>query len=57
MELCASYAPACKVGDVIIPSGGVRMEGTSDCFLPKEFPAVPDYTVFHHMEQAARQSG
>jgi uridine phosphorylase len=32
-------------GELIIPTGAIRMEGTSKEYLPAEFPAVPDFTV------------
>ncbi len=32
-------------GDTIIPTGAIRMEGTSREYLPIEFPAVPDYRI------------
>lgn len=54
---CASSSLVSKIGDVIIPRGAVRMEGTGDYFLPREFPAVPNYQLFRYLEQAASQSG
>lgn len=54
---CASASPKSKIGDVIIPSGAARMEGVGEHFMPIEFPAVPDYGIFRHLEQAARESG
>jgi len=54
---CASASPESRTGDVIIPRGAVRMEGTGEYYLPPEFPAVPDYDVFCHVEAAARRSG
>lgn len=54
---CASTSPRSRIGDVIIPRGAVRMEGTGENFLPMEFPAMPDYSVFCCMKAAARQCG
>lgn len=54
---CASASPVSRAGDVIIPSGAVRMEGVGEHFLPLEFPAVPSYQIFCHLERAARESG
>jgi uridine phosphorylase len=54
---CASTSPRSRIGDVIIPKGAVRMEGTGDHYLPVEFPAVPDYVLFRALERAARNSG
>lgn len=54
---CASTAPCSRIGDVIVPKGAVRMEGTGDHYLPIEFPALPDYVLFRALEQAARRGG
>jgi len=54
---CASTSPKSRIGDVIIPSGAVRMEGATVHFLPLEFPAVPDYRVFSHLKSAAERLG
>lgn len=50
---CASTSPKCGIGDVIIPNGAVRMEGTGDHYLPLEFPAVPDFEMVKALEEAA----
>lgn len=52
---CASTSPKVKVGDVIIPNGAVRMEGTGLHYLPEEFPAIPDYEMLKELEAAARK--
>jgi uridine phosphorylase len=54
---CASTSPLSHIGDVIVPKGAVRMEGTGDHYLPMEFPAVPDYVLFRALERAAKNSG
>lgn len=54
---CASTAEQVKIGTVVIPKGAVRMEGTGSHYLPVEFPAVPDYTSFKALKQAAIESG
>jgi uridine phosphorylase len=54
---CASTSPRSRIGDVIIPRGAVRMEGTGDHYLPVEFPAVPDYGLFRVLEWAAQNRG
>lgn len=53
----ASTSPDCKLGDVLIPKGAVRMEGTGEHYLPIEFPAVPDYTLFKALTNAAKGCG
>lgn len=50
---CASTSPEVSVGDVVIPSGAVKMEGVSLHYLPVEFPAVPDFQMLKAIEQAA----
>jgi uridine phosphorylase len=54
---CASASPLSRMGDVMVPRGAVRMEGTGVHYLPPEFPAVPDYTLFKALEKAAQESG
>lgn len=53
----ASTSPKVKIGDVVIPNGAVRMEGTGDHYLPFEFPAVPDFQMLKALEQAAVKLG
>lgn len=44
-------------GDIMIPTGAIRMEGTTREYLPVEFPAVPDFGVCSALVEAARKSG
>lgn len=44
-------------GDLVIPTGSIRMEGTSREYVPIEYPAVPDLTVTNALVQAAKASG
>lgn len=53
----ASTSPKVKLGDVVIPNGAVRMEGTGDHYLPLEFPAVPDFEMLKALENAALKLG
>ena len=53
----ASTSPKVKLGDVVIPNGAVRMEGTGNHYLPFEFPAVPDYEMLKALEEAAKKLG
>ena len=53
----ASTSPKVKLGDVVIPNGAVRMEGTGNHYLPFEFPAVPDYEMLKALEEAANIDG
>ncbi|WP_320128529.1 nucleoside phosphorylase [uncultured Sphaerochaeta sp.] len=54
---CASTSPLSKIGDVCIPKGAIRMEGTGNQYLPLEFPAVPSFPLFKAFRQAAVASG
>jgi len=54
---CASTSPTVGVGDVVIPNGAVRMEGTGLHYLPLEFPAVPDFQLLKSLEQASSELG
>jgi len=54
---CASVSPKVERGDIVIPNGAVRMEGTSSHFLPMEYPAVPDYFLVQKLIDAASELG
>jgi uridine phosphorylase len=42
-----------KCGDVIISSAAVRLDGTSNCYVVPEYPAVADYEVLLALIEAA----
>ncbi len=44
-------------GDVVIGSGAIRMEGTSQEYAPSEYPAVADYSVVSALADAAKEDG
>ncbi len=50
---CGGMQPEILSGDVIIPTGAIRMEGTSKEYLPLEFPAVAHYDIVSSLVQAA----
>ncbi len=54
---CASTSTKVSKGDVVIPNGIVRMEGTGTHYLPIEFPAVPTYELVKHLESASYTKG
>lgn len=54
---CGGMQEGVLGGDLILPTGAIRMEGTSKEYLPPEFPAVPDFTVLSALEKAARAAG
>ena len=43
-----------KVGTIVITSGAVRLDGTSDHFAPMEYPAVASPYLLFHIVKAAR---
>ncbi|SJL82766.1 uridine phosphorylase [Vibrio palustris] len=49
--------PHVNVGDMIVTTGSVRLDGASSHFAPMEFPAVADFEVATAMKQAADESG
>lgn len=49
--------PHVNVGDMIVTTGSVRLDGASLHFAPMEFPAVPDFDVATAMKAAALDSG
>ncbi len=46
--------PHVNVGDMIVTTASVRLDGASLHFAPMEFPAVADFDVAHAMHQAAK---
>ncbi|MCW8346680.1 MULTISPECIES: uridine phosphorylase [Vibrio] len=49
--------PDVNVGDMIVTTGSVRLDGASLHFAPMEFPAVADFDVATAMKQAAIEAG
>ncbi len=46
-----------SVGDMIVTTGSVRLDGASLHFAPMEFPAVADFDVATAMKEAAIEAG
>lgn len=51
---CGGMQPKLVPGALIIPTGAIRMEGTSQEYMPLAFPAVPDFGLTEHLVYAAR---
>lgn len=51
---CGGMQPSLEPGRLIIPTGAIRMEGTTKEYLPLAFPAVPDFTLVQMLVQAAK---
>ena len=54
---CGAIQPETDVGDLVITTGGVRQEGTSDEYVRPEYPAVADHAVVSALAAAAEQLG
>lgn len=48
---------AAAMGSVVIPSGAVCEEGTSSCYLPPSYPAVPHWDLQHTLISASQKEG
>ena len=46
-----------KLGSYMIASGAVRYEGTSEHYLPCEYPAVPHWSLMQALYQKSRERG
>ena len=42
---CGGLKKKNKLGDLVLPIGAIRGEGTSDSYLPPEVPALPAFTL------------
>ncbi|SDH78249.1 uridine phosphorylase [Vibrio xiamenensis] len=49
--------PHVNVGDMIVTTGSVRLDGASLHFAPMEFPAVADFAVATAMKEAVEEAG
>jgi uridine phosphorylase len=47
--------PNIEMGDIVIATAAVRMDGTTRSYLPIEYPAVADLSVVSALLQASRQ--
>ena len=54
---CGGIDPELLPGDLIIPTGAIRKEGTSLEYVPIEYPAVPDYGLVGALAAAAAKLG
>lgn len=54
---CASLSETVSKGDILLPKGAVKMEGTSDHYLPREFPAVPSFEMMNIMYETIKELG
>jgi uridine phosphorylase len=54
---CGAIQPEASIGDLIIATGGVRQEGTSDEYVTPDYPAVADHAVVSALVAAAEELG
>jgi uridine phosphorylase len=54
---CGAIQPETDIGDLVITSGAVRQEGTSDEYVREEYPAVADHAVVAALAAAAEELG
>jgi len=54
---CGALQPGMEVGDLVITTGAVRQEGTSDEYVREDYPAVADPDVVAALVGAAERLG
>lgn len=54
---CGGMQPELLPGTLILPTGAVRMEGTTREYMPIAFPAVPDFYLMQQLAAAAETLG
>jgi len=54
---CGAIQEEMDIGDLVITSGGVRLEGTSDAYVRESYPAVADFEVVTALVAAAERLG
>ncbi len=54
---CGGMQPELIPGTLILPTGAIRMEGTTQEYMPLAFPAVPDFDMTCQLAAAAAELG
>ena len=54
---CGGIAADVQAGDIVVATGAIRYEHTSQEYAPLEFPAVPDMDLAIALRDAARETG
>ena len=52
---CGSLQPEVGLGDLIIPTGVVRDDGTSPAYIRQSYPAVPDLDLLNCLVSSAKE--
>lgn len=51
----AALQPGIEPGDLLVSHGSLRTDGTSDAYVPRGYPAVPDLELTVELERTARR--
>jgi AMP nucleosidase len=54
---CGGLKKKNEIGDFVLPLAGIRGEGTSDDYFPKEVPALPAFTLQRAISSTIRDHG
>ena len=54
---CGGIDSSLVPGDLIIPTGAIRKDGTGREYVPIEYPAVADYSLVRELDEAATRLG
>lgn len=53
----AALQPGIEPGDLLVSHGSLRNDGTSDAYVPRGYPAVPDLELTVELDRTARRLG
>ena len=53
----AGLQPGIEPGDLLVSHGSLRNDGTSDAYVPRGYPAVPDLELTVELDRVARRLG
>lgn len=53
---CGAIQPFIELGDVVVSTSGVRLEGASKDYAPIEYPAVASFEFTHDMIEGAKKA-
>ena len=54
---CGAIQPYIECGDLVILTAAVRLDRTSECYVPVEYPAIANYEVVLALIQACEELG
>jgi uridine phosphorylase len=52
---CGGLSEKVKIGDLVLPNGAVRDEGTSRAYVDTGYPAIPDFELIQALANAAKK--